>query len=81
MRHQIRTWSRCSWFRSCRWATRVSPSTVWGEFSKGLPIVGGDYIALWAARVLTVVYFLFFLLMPWYTANDNERPEPARVVW
>jgi len=59
----------------------VEPTTVWGEFSKGLPIVGGDYIALWAARVLTVVYFLFFLLMPWYTANDNERPEPARVVW
>jgi len=31
--------------------------------------------------VLTAVYFLFFVLMPWYTANDNERPEPARVVW
>ncbi|HSW84202.1 MAG TPA: cytochrome bc complex cytochrome b subunit [Usitatibacter sp.] len=59
----------------------VEPTTVWGEFSKGLPIVGGDYIALWVARVLTVIYFLFFLLMPWYTANDNERPEPARVVW
>ena len=47
----------------------------------GLPLVGGDYVALWAARVLTTVYFLFFVLMPWYTANDNERPEPARVTW
>jgi ubiquinol-cytochrome c reductase cytochrome b subunit len=33
------------------------------------------------ARVLTTVYFLFFALMPWYTAHDNERPEPARVTW
>src|SRR5258706_206886 len=59
----------------------VEPTTVWGEFSKGLPIVGGDYIALWVARVFTVVYFLFFLLMPWYTAHDRERPEPTRVTW
>jgi len=59
----------------------VEPTTVWGQFSNGLPLVGGDYVALWAARVLTTVYFLFFVLMPWYTANDNERPEPARVTW
>src|SRR6186713_851746 len=59
----------------------VEPTTVWGEFGKGLPIVGGDYVALWAARVLTVIYFLFFLLMPWYTASDREKPEPQRVTW
>jgi ubiquinol-cytochrome c reductase cytochrome b subunit len=59
----------------------VEPTTVWGEFSRGLPIVGGDYIALWVARVLTVVYFAFFLLMPWYTANDREKPVPQRVTW
>jgi ubiquinol-cytochrome c reductase cytochrome b subunit len=54
---------------------------VWGEFGKGLPLVGGDYVALWAARVLTVVYFLFFALMPWYTKSDKEKPEPQRVTW
>jgi ubiquinol-cytochrome c reductase cytochrome b subunit len=59
----------------------VEPTTVWGEFPKALPIVGGDYVALWIARVLTVIYFLFFLLMPWYTANDREKPEPQRLVW
>jgi ubiquinol-cytochrome c reductase cytochrome b subunit len=59
----------------------VEPTTVWGEFGKGLPVVGGDYIALWVARVLTVVYFLFFLLMPWYTRSDKEKPEPQRVTW
>ena len=59
----------------------VVPTTVWGELPKALPLIGGDYVALWVARVLTVIYFLFFLLMPWYTANDREKPEPQRVVW
>ena len=57
----------------------VEPTTVWGELPKGLPLVGGDYTALWAARVLTVIYFLFFLLMPFYTASDRDKPEPQRV--
>ena len=59
----------------------VEPTTVWGELPKALPIIGGDYVALWVARVLTVIYFLFFLLMPWYTASDREKAEPQRVVW
>ena len=57
----------------------VVPTTVWGQFGKGLPVIGGDDVATWAARVLTVVYFLFFLLMPWYTKNDKELPVPERV--
>jgi ubiquinol-cytochrome c reductase cytochrome b subunit len=59
----------------------VEPTTVWGELPRALPLIGGDYVALWVARVLTVIYFLFFLLMPWYTANDREKAEPQRVVW
>src|SRR5512134_1397345 len=31
------------------------------------------------AQILTVVYFLFFLLMPWYTKIDKTKPEPERV--
>ncbi len=31
------------------------------------------------ARIFTVVYFAFFVLMPWYTAIDRELPEPERV--
>jgi ubiquinol-cytochrome c reductase cytochrome b subunit len=31
------------------------------------------------ARILTIVYFLFFLLMPWYTKIDKTKPEPERV--
>ena len=32
-----------------------------------------------ASRIFTVVYFLFFLLMPFYTANDTDKPVPDRV--
>src|SRR5690554_5372075 len=31
------------------------------------------------AQVMTVVYFLFFFLMPWYTAREKTFPEPQRV--
>ena len=31
------------------------------------------------ARVLSVVYFAFFILMPWYTKIDKTKPEPDRV--
>jgi ubiquinol-cytochrome c reductase cytochrome b subunit len=33
------------------------------------------------SRVCSVVYFLFFLAMPWYTASDNDKPVPERVRW
>ena len=32
-----------------------------------------------AARVGTVIYFLFFLLMPIYTKMESTKPVPARV--
>lgn len=31
------------------------------------------------ARFFTVVYFLFFILMPFYTRNDNDKTVPERV--
>ncbi len=31
------------------------------------------------AQVFTVLYFLFFLLMPWYTKIDKTKPVPERV--
>jgi ubiquinol-cytochrome c reductase cytochrome b subunit len=31
------------------------------------------------ARVGTVVYYAFFLLMPWYSSIDKTKPEPERV--
>jgi len=31
------------------------------------------------SQILSVVYFAFFLLMPWYTKNDTTKPVPERV--
>jgi ubiquinol-cytochrome c reductase cytochrome b subunit len=33
----------------------------------------------WMARFFTTIYFLFFLLMPFYTAFDNDKAVPDRV--
>ena len=33
----------------------------------------------WIARLFTLIYFLFFLLMPFYTASDKDKPVPDRV--
>jgi ubiquinol-cytochrome c reductase cytochrome b subunit len=34
-----------------------------------------------ASRVFAVVYFAFFLLMPWYTSIDKTKPVPTRVTY
>jgi len=63
----------------------TEPTTVWGQFPASDDSFLGKYIldtkdvATWVGRLGTVVYFLFFLLMPWYTARDKCRPEPDRV--
>jgi ubiquinol-cytochrome c reductase cytochrome b subunit len=55
------------------------PTSVWGQFPKALPIVGGADVATVVARIFTLIYFAFFILMPWYSAKDKTLPEPARV--
>jgi ubiquinol-cytochrome c reductase cytochrome b subunit len=32
-----------------------------------------------AAQFFTLVYFAFFVLMPWYTKIDKTKPVPDRV--
>jgi ubiquinol-cytochrome c reductase cytochrome b subunit len=41
--------------------------------------LGSTDTAVVLARLFTLVYFLFFFLMPWYTRIDSHRPEPERV--
>jgi len=45
----------------------------------GLMPSEGIYVLL--ARIGTAVYFLYFLLMPWYTRIDKTKPVPERVVY
>jgi len=74
------------WFRSALGAFVVAflvlgylgtePSNVWGQFG---PWLGGADVATVVARILTVIYFLFFLAMPWYSRRDKTKPVPARL--
>ncbi len=57
----------------------VVPITIWGQFPENWPLLGTADRATVVARMLTVVYFLFFLLMPLYTARDKTKPVPDRV--
>ncbi len=45
----------------------------------GLQEASGPYVI--AARIFSVLYFAFFLLMPYYTAKDKTKPVPDRVVY
>ncbi len=62
----------------------TAPTTVWGQFSlrEGSlmdALLDTKDVATWVARLCTLVYFLFFFLMPWYTARDKVKPLPERV--
>ena len=57
----------------------VKPTTVWGQFGFDALFLDTKEIATWVARAGTVLYFLFFILMPWYTARDEVKPVPERV--
>jgi ubiquinol-cytochrome c reductase cytochrome b subunit len=57
----------------------TKPSNVWGVFDAGTWIVGGVDRATVVARIFTLTYFLFFILMPWYTKKDKTKPVPERV--
>ncbi len=45
----------------------------------GLQPAEGIYVTL--TRIATVVYFAFFLLMPYYTSIDKTKPVPERVIY
>jgi ubiquinol-cytochrome c reductase cytochrome b subunit len=62
----------------------TTPTTVWGQIgvregSLMDTLLDTKDVATWVARLCTIVYFLFFFLMPWYTARDKVKPVPERV--
>ena len=56
----------------------TEPTNVWGQFGAWM---GNADVATVVARICTAIYFLFFLLMPWYSKIDKCKPEPARLTW
>jgi len=53
------------------------PTNVWGQ----IKWLGNMETATFVARICAVVYFAFFLLMPWYSRKGEFKPEPARVTF
>jgi ubiquinol-cytochrome c reductase cytochrome b subunit len=56
----------------------TEPANVWGHFGPWLQEADRATVV---ARVSTAVYFLFFLLMPWYTRLDKTLPVPERLTY
>jgi ubiquinol-cytochrome c reductase cytochrome b subunit len=54
----------------------TEPTNVWGQFGSWL---GEADRATVVARICTTLYFLFFVLMPWYSRIDRVKPVPERV--
>ena len=54
----------------------TEPSNIWGQFGG---MMGNADRATVVARVFTVIYFAFFILMPWYTKKDKTLPVPERL--
>ena len=52
------------------------PTSEWGQFGEWL---GGVDRATVVARICSVAYFAFFILMPWYSAIDKTKVVPQRV--
>jgi ubiquinol-cytochrome c reductase cytochrome b subunit len=57
----------------------VKPTTVWGQFGFDAFFLDTKDVATWVARLCTILYFAFFILMPWYTLRDKTLPVPERV--
>src|SRR5690606_35718715 len=57
----------------------TAPSNVWGTFNETTFIVGGVDRATVVARIFTLIYFAFFILMPWYSRRDKTKPVPERI--
>jgi ubiquinol-cytochrome c reductase cytochrome b subunit len=55
------------------------PSNIWGQFPIIIPLLGGADIATVIARIFTIIYFLFFILMPIYSKKDKSKSVPTRV--
>ncbi len=54
------------------------PSNIWGQLPSYIPLIGGIDFATLVARIFTIIYFLFFILMPIYSKKDKTKPVPKK---
>ncbi|MEX2353052.1 MAG: cytochrome bc complex cytochrome b subunit [Gammaproteobacteria bacterium] len=66
-------------YRGWRYKTALAAFTVSFVVLGWLGMQPATTLYTWMARGFSLIYFLFFLLMPFYTRNDNDKPVPDRV--
>ena len=66
-------------YRGWKYKTALASFTVSFLVLGWLGLQAPTTLYTWMARFFTLVYFLFFLLMPFYTLRDNDKPVPERV--
>ena len=66
-------------YRGWKYKTALTAFTISFVMLGWLGMQGATPTYTWMARFFSVVYFLFFILMPFYTSNDTDKPEPDRV--
>lgn len=66
-------------YRGWKYKTALTAFTISFVMLGWLGMQGATPTYTWMARFFSVVYFLFFILMPFYTSNDTDNPEPERV--
>ncbi len=66
-------------YRGWKYKTALTLFTISFLVLGWLGLQPATTVYTWMARFFTLIYFLFFLLMPFYTASDNDKPVPQRV--
>jgi len=66
-------------YRGWKYKTALAAFTVSFIVLGWLGMQPATPVYTWMARFFSIIYFLFFLLMPFYTSTDNDKPVPDRV--
>ncbi len=66
-------------YRGWRYKLALAAFTISFVLLGWLGMQAATPLFTWMARGFSTVYFLFFLLMPFYTSTDNDKPVPDRV--
>ncbi|MCZ6525442.1 MAG: cytochrome b, partial [Gammaproteobacteria bacterium] len=66
-------------YRGWKYKTALAAFTVSFLVLGWLGMQASTLTYTWMSRFFATVYFLFFLLMPYYTSTDNDKIVPDRV--
>ena len=78
-------WLDRSPVKSIRYKGKISKTMLGGIFVTSFFILGylgtipPNPYATAMAQIMTILYFSYFILMPWYTQVENTKPIPERL--